>query len=200
MKKLLSVLMVSSALIVAAQPKKAPKMAPVFAEGYYVNAKGDTVKGEIQTNPDNPLDFYKQFFFKQAKGKAALIDPKKAKAYGFEGKHFVMANFDGDIYVERLAGGRLNFFEYRFDGKVNGAPAVESVYCMQDTRAEGGDAKLKEIRKISTTFYKNDLKPYMKDQKVIWSDLDKYNFDKQKVIAAINEFNKFYEVAPVTEE
>ncbi len=121
------------------------------------------------------------------------ITTKKAKAYGFEGKDFILINYDGqDIYVERLATGRINFFEFRFNGKIDGLPAIESNYFIQDTRADETEAKLKQIEKISTKFYKKDLKPYMKDQPMIWSDLDKFTFNKQTVTNAINEFNKYY--------
>lgn len=194
MKKLLSLILVAATFTVVAQPKKAPKMAPVLAQGYYVGAKNDTTWGEVQTNPEDLTDLYKMFNFKPAKGgKVMPVSSKKAKAYGFEGRHFIQMNYEGqDIYVERLASGRLNFFEYKFNGKVDGYPGVESMFFAQDTRAEGEQAGLKDIKKISTKFYKKDLKPYMKDQPMIWSDLDKFTFDKNAVIKAFNEFNRFY--------
>lgn len=121
------------------------------------------------------------------------VSNKKAVAYGFEGRHFIRHQ-EGDqiIYLERLASGRVNFFEYRFNGKVDGYPGIESTFYAQDTRAEGADAGLKQISKISSKFYKKDLKPYLKDQPMIWSDLDKFTFNKQAVTNAINEYNKFY--------
>lgn len=195
MKKLLSLILVSAALTAVSQPKKAPKMAPVLTPGYYVNSKGDTVRGEVQTNPDDPTDFYVKFGFKPAKGgtKVLPMDSKKAKAYGYEDTHFLLINYDGqDMFVEKLVTGRLNFYEFRFNGKIDGKPAIESSYFIQDTRAEGDDAKYKELKKISNTFYKKDLKPYMKDQSMVWTDLDKYTFSKQKVIDAVKEFNSFY--------
>jgi len=194
MKKILSIILLGAGLTVAAQPKKAPKMAPILAPGYYVGSKNDTIRGEVQTNPESETDFYKSFNFKPAKGgKVVTIDPKKAKAYGFEGRHFILIPYDGgNVYVERLAEGRLNFFEYKFDGKVDGYDHVEMAYFIQDTRAEGEDVKLKEIGKISNKFYKKDLRPYMKDQLMLWTDLDKFTFNKQTVTNAIIEFNKFY--------
>jgi hypothetical protein len=69
------------------------------------------------------------------------------------------------------------------------------VYFAQDTRAEGPEsAELKEVRKISTKFYKRDLKPYMKDQPMLWTDLDKFTFEKNAVVNSVNEFNKFYAI------
>lgn len=194
MKKILSIVFAASAFAVIAQPRKAPQMAPVLAEGYYVTAKNDTVRGEVQTNPADETDLYRVFNFKPAKGgKVMPVSNKKAVAYGFEGRHFIRYQ-DGDqiMYLERLANGRVNFFEYRYNGKVDGYPGIESTYYAQDTRAEGADAELKQITKISNKFYKKDLKPFLKDQPMIWSDLDKFTFNKQQVTNAINEYNKFY--------
>ena len=194
MKKILSLCFAAAAFVAVAQPKKAPKMAPVLESGYYVTGKNDTVRGQVQVNPDDPTEFFRQFFFTpKVGGKLAAITPKKAKAYGFENRHFVQS-MDGEnpIYLERLATGRINFYEYKFNGKVDGYPGVESQFYAQDTRAEGDLAGLKEIKKISSKFYKKDLKPYMKDQPMIWSDLDKFTFNKQTVTNAINEYNKFY--------
>jgi hypothetical protein len=201
MKKLLSLIFVSAGLVASAQPKKAPKMAPVVAPGYYVGSKNDTVRGSVQTNPEDPTELYKQFFFQPATGgKLTAISPKKAKAYGYDENHFVLTQSDGEeVYLQRLAEGRVNFFEYKFNGKIDGYPAVESAYFIQDTRAEGADVALKEVKKISTKFYKKDLKPYLKDQPMIWSDLDKFTFDKKAVVNAINEFNKYYVIASDTD-
>lgn len=197
MKKVLSLVLTAAAFVAVAQPKKAAKMTPVLEEGYYVSGKNDTVRGEVQTNPEDATELYKQFSFRPGKGgKVMPVSPTKAKAYGYGDKHYVQITCDeGTIYVERLAAGRLNFFKYRFNGKIDGLPAVETYYYMQDTRAEGADmAQLREIKKISNKFYKRDLKPYLRDQLMIWTDMDKFVFDEAKVVAAINEFNKFYTV------
>lgn len=200
MKQLLSLLLISACLTAVSQPKKAPKMAPILVPGYFVGSKNDTVRGDVQSNPDDETAFYNGFNFRPAKGgKVAPVDSKKAKAYGFEGRNFILIPYeggkDGKVYIERLAEGRLNFFEYRFNGKIDGYAAIESQYFAQDTRAEGEDAGLKEIQKISTKFYKKDLKPFMKDQPMIWSDFDKFTFNKQAVTNAINEFNKYYVIS-----
>ncbi len=197
MKKILSLVLSSAAMLMVAQPKKAPKMAPVLEAGYYVTGKNDTVRGEVQVNPDDETELYRQFNFRPAKGgKVMPVTAAKAKAYGYGSKHFTQINGDdGLIYVERLAEGRLNFFKYRFNGKIDGLPGIETNYYMQDTRAEGPEAAvLKDIKKISNKFYKRDLKPYLKDQLMLWTDLDKFTFDENTVIKTVNEFNKFYTV------
>jgi len=199
MKKIISIILIGAGLTAVAQPKKAPKMAAILAPGYYIGSKNDTVRGEIQTNPESDIELYTKFNFRPAKGgKVMPVDPKKAKAYGFEGRSFVLIPNGGEnVYAERLAEGRINFFEYKYMGKIDGYGAVESAYFVQDTRAEGEDIKLKEITKISNKFYKKDLRPFMKDQLMLWTDLDKFTFNKQAVTTAIADFNKFY--APVAD-
>lgn len=193
MKHIFAAVLTVATLTAVCQPKKGPKMAPVTADGYYVSAKGDTVRGVVQVNPDDPTELYRQFNFGKAGGKLMPVNGKKAKAYGYDNHHFVVFNFDGeDVFIERLATGRLNFFEYKMNGKIDGNPAVVSEYFAQDTRAEGEDLPLRDIKKISTKFYKKDLKNYMKDQPTIWNDLDKFTFTLSTVVNAVNEFNKYY--------
>ena len=201
MKKLISLIFIVTAFTMASQPKKAAKMAPITTPGYYLSAKGDTVKGEVRTNPDDELDFHKGFSFKPAKGgKLVEIDIKKAKAYAFENKQFEKINNNGDdVYAEVLSKGRLNFYEIRFMGKIDGYEAIESSYFIQDNNAEGDDLKLREPKKLNDKFnykfFKKGLAPYMKDQKIIWDNLNEYPFNKQAVVEAINEFNKLYLIA-----
>ncbi len=196
MKHFIAILFLFASILMVAQPRKAPKMAPTTSPGYYVSLKGDTVKGSIRNNPDDPTEFYTVFSFQPAKGgKLMPVSNKKAKAYGFDGKHFVqVTDNDALIYVEVLARGRLNFYEFLYNGKIDGLPAIEAAYFVQDNMGEGENAGLRELKKINNKFYKKELKPYMKDQPVIWADLDKFTFNKETVTNAIKEFNKFYEI------
>jgi len=195
MKKLFSVILVLTSMAVAAQPKKAPKMAPILSQGYYTTMKGDTVKGEVQVNPDDETDFYHGFNFRPAKGgKVMPVSPKKAKTYGFDGREFAIIPYEtGEIYAEFLAKGRLTFMEYKMHTKLDGEEIIGSVYFIQDKAADETEKELRDLKQISQKFYKRDLKPYMKSQPMIWSDMDKFTFEKNAVVNAIKEFNKYYE-------
>ncbi len=197
MKKLLSILLILGATTVFAQPKgKTPKMQPVLVKGYYIGLKGDTTKGEIQSNPEDLTSIYTGFSFKAANAtKVTPISPKKAKAYGFGGRNFVLFAPEGsaEVYLEVLTKGRLIFYEMKYNDTKDGEPIIASSYFIQDTRAEEKDAILKDIKKLNNSFYKKELKPYMKDQAMTWSDLDKFALNKEAVTKAIIEFNKFYE-------
>lgn len=194
MKHICTFILLCTCISASAQRNKKARMAAVFVPGYYINTKNDTVRGQVQINPEDPMDFYKQFGFisgRSKKPKTFLAG--QTKAYGFENRNFVTLNNDGHkLFAERLTYGRLRFYEYQFNGKVNGSPGVESAYFIRDTYAEGEKVSLKEPKKLSSKYYKKALKPYLQDQPMLWSDLDKYTFDRNKIVQTINEFNQFY--------
>lgn len=198
MKKLLSVVFIASAAFTFAQPgkkSKDPHMAPELTPGYYVTAKGDTVRGEIQTNPDNIGDMYKQINFKApGAAKVTVITTKKAKAYGYGDNHFMMWSADGnEVYLRYLAKGRLNFMEFKYNTTAAGQPTVMADYFIQDSKADDANAELKEFKKLNEKFYKKEMKPYMKDQAMIWSDMDKFVFKPEAIANSVREYNRMYE-------
>lgn len=180
-----------------AQPKgKQPHMSPILAPGYYLSMKGDTVKGEIQTNPDDEVEIYKIVNFRKAGTvKLTPIDTKKAKGYGFSGRHFTSVLYDAEssVFIERLVNGRLKFYEFKDHGTKNGEAIISCSYYIQDSGADDKEIELRELKPLNNNFYKKELKPYMKAQIMTWNDLDKFTFVKDKVVNAIKEFNKFYE-------
>ena len=176
---------------------RAPKMAPIFADGYYVTHRKDTVRGEVQVNVEDETSIYNEFAFrKKGSSKPRKVGPNVARAYGFTDRNFVLVSSDGKkFFAERLVFGRLAFYECMYHGKIDGLPAIESAYFIRDTW-KPVDAKAKEIpvTVLHEKFYKKSLKPFMQDdQPMIWSDLDKFTFEKNKVVNAINEFNSYYE-------
>jgi len=200
MKKLLSIVFITIAAVSIAQPgkkSKDPKMAPNMVPGYYVTAKGDTVKGEIQSNPINEGDLYKTINFRApgAASKIAVITTKKAKAYGFENNHFNLFVVDAqnEVYMRYLAKGRLNLMEFKYESTYAGQPIVAAEYYIQDSKADEENKDLRELKKLNEKFYKKELKPYMKDQPMIWNDMDKFVFKPEVIANAIRDYNRFYE-------
>ena len=194
MKKLFTLILCCVTVFSFAQRNKKPKMAAVFVPGYYINNKNDTVRGQVQINPDDPTSFYRQFAFISGRSKKPkTFLAAQTKAYGFENRDFIALANDGEkVFVERLTTGRLRLLEYHFNGKVNGSPGVETDYFIKDTRAEGENAELQHPKKISKKYYKKSLRPYLEDQPMLWTDLDKFNFDRNKLVQTITEFNQFY--------
>ncbi|MDH4129897.1 MAG: hypothetical protein OEV44_14155 [Spirochaetota bacterium] len=121
-----------------------------------------------------------------------LLNPQKALAYGFDNRHFVKVGVNSyDLhYIERLVTGRINFYELKVNEITNSFSSGVSYYYINDNGAS--DPALRDPKKISKKFYKKNLKSYMIDKPTIWSSLDKYNFNKRIIIAAMIEFNKSY--------
>lgn len=183
-----------ASLFLKAQINKVATMEPILTDGYYVSLKGDTIKGKVQVNPPSNDEFYQQFHFKDMRSKKSKIyTVQRAKAYGFDDKNFVMVNLRGrKVFMERLTTGRLRFYELKFREKASKDSELQSAYFIKDTQAENVDTELKELKKITPKFYKKNLKPFMKDQPAIWNSLDKYNFNEQSIISAVNQFNVYY--------
>ncbi len=185
--------MIHACFLSLAQRNKLATMEPILTNGYYVTLKGDTVRGQVQVNPPSNEDFYKQFYFKdQRSKKPKLFTAQRVKAYGFNDKDFVMVTLSQKkVFIERLTRGRLRFYEYRYSNG-NAENELQTVYYIKDTQPESADLELTTLKKLSTKFYKKNLKPFMKDQPTIWNNLDKYSFNEQNVISAVNDFNSYY--------
>jgi hypothetical protein len=198
MKTILTTILLGASVSLMAQgPKGKPaKMAALFSPGYYVSTKGDTVRGEVQSNHETEVLFYQKLFFK-AKGaaKPAEISDKKAKGYGYNDNHFMLVPFDEqtNVFIKYLVKGRLNFFEYKYTEIEAGKEVTRSIFYIQDTKADEENKSLRELTKVSQNFYKKDLKPFMKDQPMMWSDFDKFKFDLPQIVNSLKEYNKLYE-------
>jgi hypothetical protein len=195
MRKRLLIVCTLLALSVTAQRNRRPVMEPIFAKGYYVTQRNDTVLGEVRTNPEEELDFYRHFFFKtDGATKGRLINTQRARAYGFDGRHFVQTTLEGrKVFYERLAAGRLRFYELKKKGREDGYDAIVSEFYIRDTEPESVTPELRIPKKVSKKFYKRTLKPYMSDQPMIWADLDKFDFDLNRILQAVAEYNRYYE-------
>lgn len=194
MKNLLTILFIASTFIVSAQPRGKAKMMPLMTDGYYVNMRNDTVRGKVQMNPESETSFYKEFAFALAKVKKARVyNSMRAKSYGFDGRDFVAVNYDGEkIFLERLATGKLRFYEQKYYAIESGETVIVSAFYIKDFSPEGTAANLGDYKKLSNKFYKRVLKPYMIDQENVWEGLDKFNFNKDEVIQAISTYNEFH--------
>jgi hypothetical protein len=198
MKNVFIAIFALSSVCLFAQPAKKGKemrMTPEFAKGYYVNLKGDTVKGEVQTNPEKETDLYNAFQFKlKGATKGTEINSKKAKAYGFDDKHFTVLKMDDkDVYIRFLEQGRLNLMEWRYPKEVDGNERAIPVYFIIDTRATAEDkTNTHVLTQLNEMSFKKQLKPFFKDQPILLDQVDKWALKIDEVRKAVSEFNAMY--------
>ncbi len=198
MKNLFVTIFTLASIGLFAQPGKkgaAPKMTPEFSKGYYINFKGDSVKGEVQNNMDRESDFYISFMFKlKGASKGTEITPKKAKGYGFDDTHFSLLKMDaGDVYIKYLEHGRLNLMEYKYAGNGVDEGKILSLYFIVDSRAGADDKNQTNIlTQLNEKSHKKILKPFFKDQPILLEQVDKWFFKIDEVKKAVQEFNALY--------
>lgn len=197
MKNVFIAIFALASVSLLAQPgkNKEMRMTPEFTKGYYVNLKGDTVKGEVQKNPDKETDLYSAFQFKlKGATKGAEITSKKAKAYGFDDNHFTVLKMDEqDVYIKYLEKGRLNLMEWKYPKEVDGVQKALPVYFIIDTRATEADkTNTHVLTQLSEMSFKKQLKPFFKDQPVLLDQVDKWALKIDEVRKAVSEFNAMY--------
>ena len=99
MKRLIFLLVIAGLTgnVMHAQGKKpkVAKMEPVLENGYYLILKSkkgqnDTVKGKIQTNPDDFLEFYKKFGFEHSQTYSdPIIDTLQYGIFGLSYEDYI---------------------------------------------------------------------------------------------------------------
>jgi hypothetical protein len=196
MKNLFFTLFALGTVSAIAQPKgKESHMAPIFSPGYYVSLKGDTVRGEVQTNLDKEPMFYTSIWFKpKGTGKAVEVGPKKAKAYGYDETNFGQLHMDeGDVYIKNIAEGRLILAEYKFAKVEDGKEKIKSVYFIKDTKAAGDDKfGTGDYNQLPERDHKKVLKNFFRDQPILLDQVDKWVFKIDEIKKAVTEFNAMY--------
>jgi hypothetical protein len=198
MKRILTVLLVVSAIAAFAQPAKKGKemkMAPIFAPGYYVSLKGDTVPGEVQTNLEKEHQFYLSFFFKgKGAAKAIELNSKKAKAYGYNDVYYTVYKIgEEDVYLKYLEHGRLNLFEYKMPKMEDGVEKYIPQYYIQDTKAAADDKEgTSKITILPDRNHKKTLKAFFADQPILLDPIDKWYFKIDEIKKAVKDFNAMY--------
>ncbi|MBK6523020.1 MAG: hypothetical protein IPG08_12220 [Sphingobacteriaceae bacterium] len=103
------------------------------------------------------------------------------------------ADASNEVYMRYLAKGRLNFMEVKYPTTFAGAPVIAAKYYIQDSKADEENRELRDMKELNEKFYKKELKPYMKDQAMIWSDMDKFVFKPEAVANSVREYNRMYE-------
>jgi hypothetical protein len=153
-----------------------------FVPGYIVQAKGDTVKGEIKINTKKDFENYSKVFFKDPTGNQKFYKPDKIKGYGYEGKTYVASKFDGEpAFYRVIINGNLMLLDIMYEMmQMN-----ETMYKNEYYIAHKGD---EEFTKVKTNKFKKQLTEFMKDKPEIASGADD-NFEIEKAIELVNQYN-----------
>lgn len=183
------------------QPKKggankALSVAPEFEKGWYLPYKGDTIKGEIQTNAgETEAQFNISFFFKAPNAKKVTeITTKKAKAYGFADRKFeILKMNEVDYFAEVLEKGRIILYQINEEKVEKDRKIAVPVYYVTDTQADPNSKLAGVVELPKEKPYKKVLKELFKEQPMLIESVDKWYLQIDQVRQAIQEFNKLYQ-------
>jgi hypothetical protein len=157
-----------------------------FVKGYVVNDKGDTLRGEVKTNPKKEHEGYQRVTFKDASGAQKNYKPAKVKGYGYDNNHFVSwGKEDEALFYKRLANGPIFFYKSAFEVVAMNKSTWEFDYFL----FKEGDKKLTDAR---IGKFGKQLKEWMKDAQE-YAEYYKENskdIDEASAIDAITKYNE----------
>jgi hypothetical protein len=156
-----------------------------FVKGYIINEKGDTLRGEVKTNPKKEHEAYVRVTFKDASGAQKNYKPAKIKGYGYDANHFVAwGKEDEAMFYKRLAKGTITFYKSAFEVVVMNKSEWEFDYFL----FKEGDKKMTDAKVGKFT---KQLKEWMKDAPEFAEGYEEKEkgINEQSAIETINKYN-----------
>lgn len=157
-----------------------------YVKGYLVTDKGDTLKGEIKTNPKKEPELYTKVFFKDANGMQKTYKPEKTKGYGFGSRRFVAVTADGEgRYFEILVQGTIGLYKTSVEATKMNETVFETLYYL----SRAGDTSPTPVKENK---FKKQLQELMKDNPDIAASYsEEKKFDPEKAAEVIQNYNNW---------
>lgn len=86
-----------------------------YRKGYVITWKGDTLKGEIESNPKKENDCYRKVKFRAGAGMPLKgFTPERLKEYGMDSLIFIYRKIeDEDVFIKQILFGKIKLYEGR---------------------------------------------------------------------------------------
>jgi len=155
-----------------------------FVKAYMINAKGDTVRGEVKINPKKEFDHYFKITFKDEAGAQKNYKPAKIKGFGFDNKNFIAYGEDEDaMFYERLTDGAIILYKSCFLSVHMNQEMREAAYYLY----RPGDKKMTDVREDK---FKKQIQEWMSGAAGFAGEYtEEKKFNVESAIAVINKYN-----------
>jgi hypothetical protein len=155
-----------------------------FVKGYIINDKGDTVRGEVKTNLKKEKDNFLRVAFKSSDGTQKNYKANKIKGYGFDTKHYVAGEHDGEQkFYQRLTIGEILLFKIMFEAINMNVTTFEPEYYIK----QKDQTKYTEVKESK---FKKQLQEFMKDNPSMANEYeDGKTFNVEKAVEVITKYN-----------
>lgn len=157
-----------------------------FYEGYIITNEGDTVKGEIKTNPKKELSLYSKVTFKDVQGLTKTYKGNKIKGFAYfntlknKWHSFVAVQNDEYQFYKIVIKHPITIYEYQYeDMKVGGDFYIAKQYYIY---------KNDKYILLKSKKLKNQLAEYIDNTEVL-SEIDKMKeIDIEKLSSLLEKY------------
>jgi len=176
MKTAIGIFLISSSLMVGAQ---------TFVTAKVVTLTGDTLRGEAQVNAKKPMLAYEKIIFKDAAGIQKIYKADKVVSYMLEGDSYFSMDSDGEPRFYRvLSKGAVNLYELGVEMQIGEKIVTEKAYYLSYSE----NKRLVEVKRKK---FKKQINECLKENPALAAKYVAEEFDAEKAIAILNEFNSW---------
>lgn len=152
-------------------------------KGWVVNAKEDTLRGDIKINPKRELDQYLKVAIKVGTTNSNF-NASKAKAYGFEDKVFVSRQIEGEyLFLRQLSEGKVRLLEAKTEKYVMNNTKIYTDYYFEKTIGP------EPTHIKSGKGFKKQMAELMADNADIVKALEEKKYEYEKIVELFDEYN-----------
>ncbi len=150
-----------------------------YSKGYVITLKGDTLKGEIESNPKKELDLYKKLKFRAGKGLPIKnFVPERVREYKIDSVVFVSTVIEDEpVFVKRLLTGTYNVYE----GRTELSEGLPDYFFEKDGKIIVIQDKPKQFKK--------QLIPIMSDNTEIVKAIEEERYNFGSLLELFKEYN-----------
>ena len=155
-----------------------------FVPGYIINSKHDTLFGEMRLNLKNEAECFSKISFKEkTNGSIKTYQPHRIDGFGIEGNHYHSVKLDNHwVFMLVHCQGKIGLFEYK-PPAFSGNEKLKSDYYVM----KGGFENLQEL--AIDNKLKKHIKALVSDDKPLWKDFEKNEFNFGVLVNLISEYN-----------
>lgn len=153
-------------------------------DGYIINQKGDTVKGQIRCSKKGHELFEKVFFQKSFSDKK-FYTPDKIREFFVNGETYISREVDGDLsFIHVLSNGTVKLYEYRYEMQSGNEVTYRTDYYIE----KSGSGTL---TKVKSGKFKKIISEMMGDCSRLVQDVENKKYDIDNIREVVEQYNSW---------
>ncbi len=156
-----------------------------YRKGYVIQLKGDTLKGEIESNSKKEFDNFRKIKFRASAGMPVKsFNASKLKEYRMDSIIFISRKIDDlDVFIKQILTGTHNLYE----GRTEETDGKETSYLPDYFYTKSDETILIQDKPSK---FKKQMIAFMSDNKEIVKALEEEKYNYASVIELFKAYNK----------